>query len=208
MPCYRIDGITPVVAKTAYIAGTATLIGDVIVGEGVYIAPGASLRGDFGRIIIADGANVQDNCVMHGFPKTDTLVEEEGHVGHSAILHGCRVGKNAMIGIGAIVLDNAVIGESAIIAAGAVVTANMVVPPRSLCVGMPAKVLRQLRGDEMEWKKQGTLAYQQLAQRALDGKTGMQEVQPLPEIEEGRRRIEDVLPEMMEALMPKKSGSK
>ena len=204
MPCYCIDGVTPVVAKTAYIAEAATLIGDVIVGAGVYVAPGACLRGDFGRIIVADGANIQDNCVMHGFPKTDTVVEEEGHIGHASVLHGCRVEKNAMIGIGAIVLDNAVIGESAIVAAGAVVTAKTVVPPRSLCVGMPAKVLRQLREDELEWKKQGTLAYQQLCLRALDGKTGMREVRPLREVEDGRRRVEDVRPEMMGALAPKK----
>lgn len=206
MPCYRIDGITPVVAKTAYVAETAILIGDVIVGEGVYIAPGACLRGDFGRIIVADGANVQDNCVMHSFPKMDMVVEEEGHVGHAAVLHGCRVGQNAMIGIGAIVLDNAVIGESAIVAAGAVVTANTLIPPRSLCVGMPAKVLRQLRGDELDWKKQGTLAYQHLCRRALDGETGVREVQPLRKIEEGRRRMEEAHPEMMLALAPKKSG--
>lgn len=109
---YAIDGIVPVVDPTAYVHPSAVLIGDVIVGPGCYVGPCASLRGDFGRLILEAGANLQDTCVMHGFPGTDTVVEENGHVGHGAVLHGCRVGRNALIGMNAVIMDNAVIGEA------------------------------------------------------------------------------------------------
>ena len=126
MPCYEINGIVPVVDPTAFVHPTATLIGDVIVGPGCYVAPGASLRGDFGRIVLERGSNLQDCCVMHGFPGTDTTVGEDGHIGHGAILHGCVIKKNAMVGMNAVVMDEAVIGESAIVAACAFVKAGMV----------------------------------------------------------------------------------
>ena len=99
MPIYQIDGLTPVVPEESYVHPTAVLIGDVILGKGVYVGPNASLRGDFGRIVVKDGANIQDNCVMHGFPGQDTVVEEEGHIGHGAILHGCVIGRNALVGM-------------------------------------------------------------------------------------------------------------
>ena len=114
---YAIDGIVPVVDPTAYVHPSAVLIGDVIVGPGCYVGPCASLRGDFGRLILERGANLQDTCVMHGFPGTDTVVEEDGHIGHGAVLHGCRVRKNALVGMNAVIMDNAIIGESAIVAA-------------------------------------------------------------------------------------------
>jgi len=107
MPCYEIDEIRPVVHPTAYLHPTAVLIGDVIIGAGCYIGPACSLRGDFGRLIVEDGANIQDTCVVHGFPGTDTVVEMDGHIGHGAILHGCRIGRNAMVGMNAVVMDKA-----------------------------------------------------------------------------------------------------
>ncbi len=112
MPIYQIDGLTPVVPEESYVHPTAVLIGDVILGKGVYVGPNASLRGDFGRIVVKDGANIQDNCVMHGFPGQDTVVEEEGHIGHGAILHGCVIGRNALVGMSAVIIDGAVIGLS------------------------------------------------------------------------------------------------
>ena len=187
MPCYEINGIVPVVDPTAFVHPTATLIGDVIVGPGCYVAPGASLRGDFGRIILERGSNLQDCCVMHGFPGTDTTVEEDGHIGHGAILHGCVVKKNAMVGMNAVVMDEAVIGESAIVAACAFVKAGMVVPARSLVVGTPAKVLRQLSDEEVAWKASGTRGYQDLTRRSLQT---LREVPPLAAVEAQRRRIE------------------
>ena len=128
---YSIDGLTPVVHPEAYVHPSAVLIGDVHVGAGVYIGPSASLRGDFGRLVIEAGANIQDGCVVHGFPESDTVIEEDGHVGHGAIIHSARICRNALIGMGAVVNDNAVVGESAFVAAMAFVKAGMKVPPRA-----------------------------------------------------------------------------
>ena len=190
---YSIDGITPVVHPSAYVHPSAVLIGDVIIAAGCYVGPCASLRGDFGRLVMKEGANLQDGCVMHGFPGTDTVVEEEGHVGHGAVLHGCIIGRNALIGMNAVVNDNAVIGESAIVAAMAFVKAAMQVPSRTLVAGVPAKVVRELTLQEMAWKVEGTRSYQELTRRSL---STMQVTVPLAEEEPGRKRIEmpDLLP--------------
>src|SRR5574343_125648 len=149
---YAIDGIVPVVDPTAYVHPSAVLIGDVIVGPGCYVGPCASQRGDFGRLILEAGANLQDTCVMHGLPGTDTVVEENGHIGHGAVLHGCRIGRNALIGMNAVIMDNAVIGESSIVAASAFVKASVEIPARSLAAGVPAKVIRALSEEEIAWK--------------------------------------------------------
>ena len=187
MPCYEIDGIRPVVDPTAFVHPSAILIGDVIVGARCYVGPAASLRGDFGRIVLRAGSNVQDTCVMHGFPGTDTVIEEDGHVGHGAVVHGARVGRNALIGMNAVLMDNAVIGESAIVAACAFVKAGMEIPPRMLAAGVPAKIVRPLEEKEMAWKLDGTRTYQDLAVRSLNT---MREVVPLTQVEPDRRRIE------------------
>ena len=196
MPCYEIDGVRPVVDPTAFVHPSAVLIGDVIVGARCYVGPLASLRGDYGRIILEEGANVQDTCVMHGFPGTDTVVEVDGHVGHGAVLHGAIVKRNAMVGMNAVVMDEAVVGESSIVAACAFVKAGMVIAPRSLAAGVPAKVLRPLTDEEIAWKGSGTRTYQELAVRSM--KT-MREVAPLAAAEPGRPRIrvsEDVVPKI------------
>jgi len=168
------------------------LIGDVVVCAGCYIGPAASLRGDFGRIEVRAGANLQDCCVMHGFPGTDTIVEEEGHIGHGAILHGCVVQRGALVGMNSVVNDNAVIGELAIVAAMAFVKAGMVVPPRTLVAGVPAKVVRALTEQEIAWKIEGTQSYQELARRSL---ATMVETDALAAPEPDRKRIE--LPELL-----------
>ena len=146
---YAIDGIVPVVDPTAFVHPTAVLIGEVIVGAGCYVGPCASLRGDFGRLVLEPGANLQDTCVMHGFPGTDTVVGEDGHIGHGAVLHGCKVGRNALIGMNAVIMDNAVIGESAMVAACAFVRAGVEIAARSLAAGMPARVIRNLSDEEI-----------------------------------------------------------
>jgi phenylacetic acid degradation protein len=189
---YSINGVTPVVHPTAYVHSSAVLIGDVIVGAGCYIGPCASLRGDFGRIDVRAGANLQDGCIAHGFPGTDTIVAEEGHVGHGAILHGCIIEKNALVGMNAVINDSAVVGESAIVAAMAFVKAKMVVPPRTLVAGMPARVVRELTETELAWKIEGTRSYQELTRRSL---ATMQATTPLTAVEPGRQRIE--LPELL-----------
>ncbi len=190
---WTIDGITPVVDPAAFVHPSATLIGDVIVGAGVYIGPSASLRGDFGRIVVEEGANLQDCCIVHGFPQADTVIEANGHIGHGAILHSCRVRRHALVGMGAVVNDNADIGEWAMVAALAFVKAGMVVPPRTLVAGIPARPVRELTEDELRWKSDATRQYQELAVRSL---RTMKEATALTAVEPDRRRLElpDVLP--------------
>ncbi len=199
---FAVNGVTPVVDPTAFVHPSAVLIGDVIVGARCYVGPAASLRGDFGRIEVRAGANIQDCCVMHGFPQTDTVVEEEGHIGHGAILHGCIVRRNALVGMNAVINDNAQIGESAIVAAMAFVKAGMIVPPRTLVAGVPAKVVRVLTEQELAWKVEGTQSYHELARRSL---ATMVETEPLAAPEPDRRRIE--LPELL-PLSELKAGTK
>ena len=184
---YAIDGIVPVVDPSSFVHPTAVLIGDVIVGPGCYIGPGASLRGDFGRLVMQGGGNLQDNCVVHGFPGTDTVIEEDAHIGHGAVLHGCIVRRNALVGMNAVVMDGAVIGESAFVAAMAFVKAGMDVPARTLVAGIPAKIVRTLADEEIAWKRQGTREYQELARRSA---ATMQVVEALPAPEPNRRRLE------------------
>jgi phenylacetic acid degradation protein len=190
---YSIDGLTPVVHRDAYVHPSAVLIGDVHVAAGVYIGPSASLRGDFGRVIVEAGANVQDCCVIHGFPNADTVIERDGHIGHGAIIHSARICRNALIGMNAVVNDNAIVGESAIVASMAFVKAAMEVPPRSLVAGVPARVVRELTEQELAWKVGGTAMYQRLAVRSL---ATMRETESLPEAEPGRQRFqaEQMLP--------------
>lgn len=183
MPCYAIDGVIPVVHPSAYVHPSAVLIGDVIVGPGCYVGPLASLRGDFGRIVLQAGANVQDSCVLHGFPASETVVEANGHIGHGAVLHGCVVRHDALVGMNAVVMDEAEVGAYSIVAACAFVRAGQKLPERSLIAGLPAKVMRALSDDEIQWKLAGTQTYQDLSLRCL---ASLHEVQPLAEAEADR----------------------
>lgn len=185
MPSYAFDGVTPVVDPTAFVHETASLIGDVIIGPGCYIGPFASLRGDFGRIIVGAGSNVQDACVIHAFPGADAVLEPNSHVGHGAVLHGCRIGSFALIGIGATVLDGAEIGADSLLGAGAVVTAGTVIPPGSKALGAPARMVGPLDEQAMAWKRNGVRIYQELAQRSRET---LRPVEPLTAVEPDRRR--------------------
>lgn len=167
MPCYSLDGLTPVVHPSAFVHPTAVLIGDVIVGPGCYVGPLASLRGDFGRIVLEEGANLQDTCVMHGFPDSDTVVERHGHIGHGAVIHGCRIGADALIGMNAVVMDRASIGARSFVSAA-------------------ASVKRLLGDEEVAWKQAATREYQLLAQRC---RQSLVECQPLSAPEPGRRHV-------------------
>ena len=186
MPSYEIDGLVPVVDPSAYVHPSAVLIGDVIIGPGCYVGPGASLRGDFGRILLQAGSNVQDNCVLHSFPNHELVVEVNGHIGHGAVLHGCTVRHDALVGMNAVVMDQAEVGAQAMVAACAFVHAGARLPARTLSVGMPAKVLRPLTDAEVERKQEATAYYQQLARRCL---ASMRRVQPRTEPEPDRRRL-------------------
>lgn len=197
MTCYRLEGLTPVVHPSAYVHPSAVLIGDVIVGANCYIGPLASLRGDFGRIVLEEGANLQDTCVMHGFPDSDTVVERNGHIGHGAVLHGCRIGADALVGMNAVVMDNAHIAPRSFVSAAAFVKAGFHCPEQSLVMGAPASVKRALGDEEVHWKQAGTREYQQLARRCLEQ---MQVCEPLAEPEAERPRISD------RGLRPKGAG--
>jgi phenylacetic acid degradation protein len=183
MPCYSLEGVIPVVDPSAYVHPSAVLIGDVIVGPDCYVGPAACLRGDFGRIVLKAGANVQDTCVIHGFPEQETVVEENGHIGHGAVLHSCVVRRDALVGMNAVVMDEAEVGEQAIVAACAFVPAGVKVPPRTLAAGVPAKVVRALSEAEIAWKLEGTRVYQDLTRRSL---ASLREVQPLAALDADR----------------------
>src|SRR5262245_64587358 len=184
---YALDGITPVVHPSAFVHPSAVLIGDVIVGARAYIGPCACLRGDFGRIVVEEGANIQDTCMLHGFPGKDTVVGPEVTVGHGAVLHGCVVKRGALIGMNCVINDNSEVGEDAVVAALAFVRAEARIPARSLAAGIPARVLRTLSDEEIGWKRDNMHLYQQLARRSLET---MQEVEALTRVEANRKRFE------------------
>jgi phenylacetic acid degradation protein len=184
MAVYSLEGVIPVVAATSFIHPLAALIGDVVIGPHCYIGPGAALRGDLGRIVIGTGSNVQDNCVLHTFPGKAVVLEENAHIGHGAVLHGCVVRRDALVGINAIVMDDAVVSEQSLVGAGSFVRAGFVVPARTLVLGAPARVIRELSAQELEWKATGTREYQELAARCL---RTLKECEPLRSPEPQRK---------------------
>ena len=189
MPAYEYEGIRPVVDPTAFVHPTAVLIGDVIIGPRCLVGPCAVLRGDIGRLEMRAGSNVQDTCVVHCFPGKDVLIEEDGHVGHGAVLHGCRIGRNALVGMNAVIMDDVVIGENGFVAAMSFVKAGMQVPANTLIGGVPAKIMRELSEQEIDWKSEGTGHYQHLARRHLATE---QEVEPLTVVAPDRKRVPDI----------------
>lgn len=186
MTVYSLEGVVPVVDPSSFVHPRATLIGDVIIGPRCYIGPGAALRGDMGRIVVGAGSNVQDNCVLHTFPAKEVRLEEESHIGHGAVLHGCTVQRAALVGIHAVVMDGAVVGEQSLVGAASFVRAGFVVPPRTLVLGAPARVIRELTAEEIAWKALGTREYQELTARCL---ASLQECLPLTEVPPGRESI-------------------
>ena len=166
---YSFEGVTPVVDPGAYVHPTAVLIGDVIVAAGCYIGPGAVLRGDFGRIVLERDANLQDNCVVHSLPDFDCVLEERSHVGHGAVIHAARLGRDTLVGMNAVVMDRAHVGEKSIVAAMSFVKIGGEIPPRVLVAGVPARVVRKLSDADIAAKAAGTDLYVELAQRCAQG---------------------------------------
>jgi phenylacetic acid degradation protein len=187
MPIYSFEGVIPVVAASTYVHPTAVIVGDVQVGPGCYIGPNAVLRGDCGGVVVEAGCNLQDNCVVHSSPGAEMHVEADAHIGHSAVLHACRIGRNALVGISAVVMDGALVGESSLVAAMAFVRERMVVPPRWLAAGVPARLVRELGESERQWKREATGLYHRLATRSL---ATVREVEPLREAEPGRKTVD------------------
>jgi phenylacetic acid degradation protein len=159
---YEFNGYIPVVDESSFVHPQATVTGNVTIGKNVYIGPGAAIRGDWGEIIIQDGCNVQENCTLHMFPGRSVILYESAHIGHGAIIHGAEVGRNAMIGMNSVLMDDVVIGDECIVGALAFIKAGEIFVSRSLIVGNPAKVIRQVSDEMIAWKTEGTKLYQQL----------------------------------------------
>jgi phenylacetic acid degradation protein len=162
------NGNTPQIDSSSFIHPLATVTGNVIIGKNVYIGPGAALRGDWGKIIIEDGCNVQENCTIHMFPNVTVLLQEAAHIGHGAIVHGAIIGKNCLIGMNAVIMDNVVLGNECIVGALSFVKANDVFEARSLIVGNPAKKIKTISDEMINFKTQGTKIYQALPQQMFD----------------------------------------
>jgi phenylacetic acid degradation protein len=183
MPIYQFQGFKPVIHPSAFIHKTASIIGNVHIGKNVYVGPGAAIRGDWGEIIIEDGCNVQENCVIHMFPGVSIRLEAGAHIGHGAIVHGANIGKNCLVGMNAVIMDNVQLGAESIVGALAFIKAETQVPPRSLIVGNPAKVIKQVSDEMIAWKTKGTELYQKLPEQCFES---LKECAPLNEPEANR----------------------
>lgn len=176
MAIYEFNGFKPVIHETAFIHPQAAITGNVIIGKDVYIGPGAAIRGDWGKIIIEDGCNVQENCTIHMFPGTTTLLKKGAHIGHGAIVHGGTIGENCLIGMNSVVMDEVEMGDECIVGALSFVPAKMEIPKRSLLVGNPAQVIKQVSDDMIAWKSKGTKLYQTLPKQCY---ATLKECEPL-----------------------------
>lgn len=183
MAFYSFKGFKPVVHPSSFVHPQAVVTGNVIIGAHVYIGPGAAIRGDWGQIIIQDGCNIQENCTIHMFPGVTVVLEEGAHVGHGAIIHGAHLKKNCLIGMNAVVMDDAEIGENCIVGALSFVPTGMKIPNQKLAVGNPAKIVKDVSDEMVEWKTKGTLLYQQLP---ADMMATAQLCEPLNEIDSDR----------------------
>ena len=181
---FEFEGYKPVIHSSAFIHPNATVTGNVIIGKEVYIGPGAAIRGDWGKIIISDGCNVQENCTIHMFPGTTVLLKEGAHIGHGAIVHGATIGRNSLIGMNAVLMDDVVIGDECIVGALSFVSARTEIPNRSVVVGNPAKVIKQVSDKMIDWKTEGTRHYQQLPD---DCYKSLKPCEPLREVPENRK---------------------
>lgn len=185
---FRFNEFIPVVHESSYVHPLAAVTGNVIIGRDCYIGPGAAIRGDWGEIILRDGVNVQESCTIHMFPGKSIVLEEGAHIGHGAIVHGANIGRNVLIGMNAVIMDDAYIGDESIVGALAFVKAEMNIPRRSLVVGNPARIIKQVSDEMIAWKTAGTKLYQRLPQ---DCHEGLQEVEPLREVPRNRPVQED-----------------
>lgn len=159
---YSFQGIIPVVHPSAFVHPQASVTGNVIIGPDVYIGPGAALRGDWGQILIEDGCNVQENCTLHMFPGKKVWLKEAAHIGHGAVIHGAIIGKNCLVGMNSVIMDDVELGDECIVGALSFIKANEVYERRSLIVGNPARKIREVHDEMINWKTEGTKLYQQL----------------------------------------------
>ena len=181
---YEFDGYRPVIHESNYIHPQAAITGNVIIGKDVYIGPGAAIRGDWGKIVIEDGCNVQENCTIHMFPGVTVTLKKSAHIGHGAIIHGATIGENSLVGMNAVVMDNVKIGKECIVGALAFIKEGMDIPDRKVVVGNPAKIVKDVTDEMAKWKTEGTGWYQRLPNQLHDT---LKECEPLREVPQGRR---------------------
>ena len=181
---YEFNGYRPVIDPSSFVHKEAIIIGNVIIGKKVYIGPGASIRGDWGKITIKDGCNVQDNCTIHIFPGKDVILEENAHIGHGAIIHGANIGKNTLVGMNSVIMDDCNIGDECIIGALCFIKGEMNIPNRKIVVGNPAIIKGEVSDEMISWKTKGTELYQDLPNECYNL---MKECKPLKEIEKNRK---------------------
>ncbi len=175
---FEFEGYIPVIHESSFVHPQACVIGNVCIGRNVYVGPFAVIRGDWGEIIIEDGANVQENCTVHMFPGVTVHLKEAAHIGHGAVIHGATVGKNALIGMNSVLMDNAVIGDGSIVGALCFVPSEMAIPERKIVVGNPARIIKDVSDEMLEWKTMGTEVYQQLSKQC---QASLKPVTPLRE---------------------------
>ena len=194
---YEFQGYIPVVHESSFVHPLAAVTGNVIIGKNCYIGPGAAIRGDWGQIILEDGVNVQENCTVHMFPGKSIVLKESAHVGHGAIIHGANLGRNCLIGMNSVIMDDAEIGDESIIGAMAFIKAETKIPNRSLVVGNPAKIIKEVTNDMIAWKTKGTQLYRQLPK---DCHESLKEVEPLREVPLDRKLQEDTYKTLRETF--------
>jgi len=195
---YSFQGYIPVVHKSSFIHPLAAVTGNVIIGKNCYIGPGAAIRGDWGQIILEDGVNVQENCTIHMFPGKSITLKESAHVGHGAVIHGANLGKNCLIGMNTVIMDDAEIGDESIVGAMAFVKAETKIPKRSLVVGNPAKIVKQVSDKMIAWKTKGTQLYQQLS---AECHATLKEVEPLRKVPSDRKLQDDLYKTLRETFL-------
>ncbi|MGM0744057.1 transferase hexapeptide repeat family protein [Rhodohalobacter sp.] len=180
---YEFNGYKPVIDESAYIHPLAAVTGNVIIGKDVYIGPGAAIRGDWGKIVIEDGCNVQENCTIHMFPGVTVTLKKSAHIGHGAIIHGATIGENSLVGMNAVVMDNVIVGKECIVGALAFIKEGMEIPDRKVVVGNPAKIVKDVTDEMAKWKTEGTAWYQRLPKQLYDT---LSECEPLREVPKDR----------------------
>ncbi len=194
---YSFQGFIPVIHESSFVHPLAAVTGNVIIGKNCYVGPGAAIRGDWGQIILEDGVNVQENCTVHMFPGKSIVLKESAHVGHGAIIHGANLGRNCLIGMNSVIMDDAEIGDESIVGAMSFVKAETKIPKRSLVVGNPAKVIKTVSDEMIAWKTKGTELYQKLPH---DCHESLKEVEPLRKVPEKRKMQEDVYKTLRETF--------
>ena len=177
---YRFNDHIPVIHNSSFVHPQAAVTGNVIIGKNVYVGPGAAIRGDWGQILIEDGCNVQENCTIHMFPGVTVILKEGAHIGHGAIIHGATIGKNCLVGMNAVIMDNVQLGDECIVGALSFIKADEIIPARSLVVGNPSKIVKTVTDEMINWKTGGTKLYQQLPQQLSENWEACEPLREIP----------------------------